>query len=197
MSRCSFAQTSTDDASVACHPAHFLDIVKLLSRSAELARRTTLFHVKHHILLRAVCHPSAMPSTIVRSHMIGTDDRPGSPKPTHTAGLATITYQHPCWCPASVLMVTAPLAAGPQLTSDDYSLEIIYHKHRAIPRPIDPYRQRVDQVSALQTSMHLALDTAPGQYSCSTCVDAASVTYFDGMLQAPSGTITETMMQAI
>lgn len=133
MSRCSFAQTSTDDASVACHPAHFLDIVKLLSRSAELARRTTLFHVKHHILLRAVCHPSAMPSTIVRSHMIGTDDRPGSPKPTHTAGLATITYQHPCWCPASVLMVTAPLAAGPQLTSDDYSLEIIYHKHRAIP----------------------------------------------------------------
>ncbi|REB13042.1 hypothetical protein [Cutibacterium acnes] len=65
-------------------------------------------------------------------------------------------------------------------------------------RPIDRYRQRVHQVSALQTSMHLALDTAPGRHSCSTCVDAASATYFDGMLQAPSGTmtITETMMQA-
>jgi len=86
MSRCSFAQASTDDASVACHPAQFLDIVKLLSRSAELARRTTLFHVKHHILLRAVCHPSAMPSTSVRTHMIGTDERPSSPKLTHTAG---------------------------------------------------------------------------------------------------------------
>lgn len=110
MSRCSFAQASTDDASVACHPAQFLDIVKLLSRSAELARRTTLFHVKHHILLRAVCHPSAMPSTSVRTHMIGTDERPSSPKLTHTAGVATITCRHPCWCPARVLMVAAPLA---------------------------------------------------------------------------------------
>ena len=64
-------------------------------------------------------------------------------------------------------------------------------------RHIDRYHQRVHQVSALQTSMHLALDTTPGRYSCSTCVDAASVTYFDDMLQAPSGTITETMMQAI
>jgi len=64
-------------------------------------------------------------------------------------------------------------------------------------RLIDRYHQRVHQVSALQTSMHLALDTTPGRYSCSTCVDAASVTYFDDMLQAPSGTITETMMQAI
>ncbi|MBD4653009.1 hypothetical protein GUG52_14545, partial [Xanthomonas citri pv. citri] len=81
-------QASTDDASVACHPAQFLDTVKLLSHSAELVRRATLFHVKHRILLRAVCHPSAMPSTSVRSHMIGTDDRHGSPKPTHTAGLA-------------------------------------------------------------------------------------------------------------
>ncbi|EGE76255.1 hypothetical protein HMPREF9344_00406 [Cutibacterium acnes HL097PA1] len=130
MSHCSFAQASTDDASIACHPAQFLDIVKLLSRSAELARRTTLFHVKHHILLRAVCHPSAMPSTSVRTHMIGTDERPSSPKLTHTAGVATITYRHPCWCPAGVLMVAATLAAGPQLTSDDYSLEIMYHKRR-------------------------------------------------------------------
>ena len=178
MSRCSFAQASTDDASVACHPAQFLDIVKLLSRSAELARRTTLFHVKHHILLRAVCHPSAMPSTSVRTHMIGTDARPSSPKLTHTAGVATITCRHPCWCPARVLMVAAPHAG-------------------ANIRLIDRYHQRVHQVSALQTSMHLALDTTPGRYSCSTCVDAASVTYFDDMLQAPSGTITETMMQAI
>ena len=130
MSRCSFAQASTDDASVACHPAQFLDTVNLLSHSAELVRRATLFHVKHRILLRAVCHPSAMPSTSVRSHMIGTDDRHGSPKPTHTAGLATITYRHPCCCPASVLMVASPLAGGPQLASDGYSLKIIYHKHR-------------------------------------------------------------------
>ena len=145
MSRCSFAQASTDDASVACHPAQFLDIVKLLSRSAELARRTTLFHVKHHILLRAVCHPSAMPSTSVRSHMIGTDDRHGSPKPTHTAGLATITYRHPCWCPASVLMVASPLAGGPQLASDGYSLKIISDLSIGITSRFTkfrPYRRR-------------------------------------------------------